>query len=83
MGFVGYLSDPWVFFPVFLVGSFCGLFLGVLFWALGVLLGFCGLVLVAPVYLGAPYTFINKILLTYRKKGEENGIVEVYITKTV
>jgi hypothetical protein len=29
---------------------------------------FCGLALVVPVYLGAPYTFFNKVLLTYKKK---------------
>jgi len=29
---------------------------------------FVGLVLVVPVYLGAPYAFFNKVLLTYQKK---------------
>jgi hypothetical protein len=37
------------------------------FWGLGVV-GFCGLALVVPVYLGAPYAFFNKVLLTYKKK---------------
>jgi hypothetical protein len=37
------------------------------FWGLGVV-GFCGLALVVPVYLGAPYAFFNKVLLTYQKK---------------
>jgi len=37
------------------------------FWGLDVV-GFCGLALVVPVYLGAPYAFFNKVLLTYQKK---------------
>jgi hypothetical protein len=37
------------------------------FWGLGVV-GFCGLALVVPVYLGAPYALFNKVLLTYQKK---------------
>jgi hypothetical protein len=31
-------------------------------------LGFCGLALVVPVYLGAPYAFINKVFLLIKKK---------------
>jgi hypothetical protein len=31
-------------------------------------LGFCKLALVVPVYLGAPYAFINKVFLLIKKK---------------
>jgi hypothetical protein len=60
---------------LFFVGSFCSLFLGV-FWAYGarvlwVLLGFCELALVAPVYLRAHYAFFNKVLLLIKKKRED------------
>jgi hypothetical protein len=52
---------------LFLVGFFCSLF-----WFFCVLgpwcCGFFGLALVVPVYLGAPYAFFNKVLLTYIKK---------------
>jgi hypothetical protein len=42
-----------------------------LFWGVRVLLfllDFCGLALVVPVYLGAPYAFINKVFLLIKKK---------------
>jgi hypothetical protein len=43
---------------------FFGLFV---FWGLGVV-GFCGLALVVPVYLGAPYAFFYKVFLLIKKK---------------
>jgi hypothetical protein len=30
--------------------------------------GFCGLALVVPVYLGVPYAFFNKVFLLKKKK---------------
>jgi len=56
---------------LFLVGCFCSLFWG--FSSISgvrvllVLLGLCGLALVVPVYLGAPYAFINKVFLLIKK----------------
>jgi hypothetical protein len=49
------------------LGSFVACFGSFVFWGLGVG-GFCGLALVFPVYLGAPYAFFNKVLLIYKKK---------------
>jgi hypothetical protein len=61
---------------MFLVGSFCSFFLGVffVFWGLG-FVGFCRLALVVPVYLEAPYAFINKVFLLI-KKNKNNGIAK-------
>jgi len=57
---------------LFLVGCYCSLFRGFSsfpgVWVLLVLLGFCGLALVVPVYFGAPYAFINIVLLLIKKK---------------
>jgi hypothetical protein len=57
---------------LFLVGFYCSLF-GVFLRFRGVrvllvLLGFSGLALVVPVYLGAPYAFFNKVFLLIKKK---------------
>jgi hypothetical protein len=57
---------------LFLVGCYCSLFQGFSLFSgvrvLLVLLGFYGLALVVPVYLGAPYAFINKVFLLIKKK---------------
>jgi hypothetical protein len=57
---------------LFLVGCYCSLIWGPSSISgvrvLLVLLGFCGLALVVPVYLGAPYAFINKVFLLIKKK---------------
>jgi hypothetical protein len=37
------------------------------FWGLGVV-GFYGLALIVPVYLGMPYVFFNKVFLFIKKK---------------
>jgi len=63
------LGRYWV--VLFLVGSFCSLFLVFSFsgaLVLWVLLGFYGLALVVPVYLGAPYAFFYKVFLLIEKK---------------
>jgi hypothetical protein len=51
------------------------------FWGLDVV-GFCGLALVVPVYLGAPYAFFNKVLLTYQKKKKKILVYRKYKRKT-
>jgi hypothetical protein len=58
---------------LFLVGSFCSLFLVFFFWFSGalvllVLLGFCVLALIVPAYVGAPYALLNKIFLLIKNK---------------
>jgi len=61
---------------LFLVECYCSLFRG--FSSISgvrvllVLLGFCKLALVVPVYLGAPYAFINKVFLLIKKKKEKD-----------
>jgi hypothetical protein len=56
----------------FLRGFYCSLFWGFSsvsgVWVLLFLLGFCGFALVVPVYIGAPYAFINKVFLLIKKK---------------
>jgi hypothetical protein len=52
---VSYLGSIVVCFGVF--SSVSGI------WVLLFLLGFCRLALVVPVYVGAPYAFINKVFL--------------------
>jgi hypothetical protein len=56
---------------LFLVGCYCSLFRGFSSFSgvrvLLVLLSFCGLALVVPVYLEAPYAFINKVFLLIKK----------------
>jgi len=62
--------------PCILVRLFCSLLLGVFsafgVYVLRVLLGFTGklwlLLCILPVYLGAPYAFINKVFLLTKKK---------------
>jgi hypothetical protein len=45
---------------------------------LWVLLGFCGLALVVPVYLGAPYAFFNKVFLLIKKKKNCSTICSIF-----
>jgi hypothetical protein len=51
------------------LGSFVACFGSFVLWGLGVV-GFFGLALVVPVYLGASYDFSNRVLLTYQKKNK-------------
>jgi hypothetical protein len=66
-----------------LLRFYCSLFWGFSsvsgVWVLLFLLGFCGLALVVPVYVGAPYAFINKVFLLIKKKKEKKLIRPQFI----